>query len=42
MVKNIIRCVLVFAIAALPPTAGCRNFWKRDLIMASVFMALPA
>jgi len=31
MVKNLIRCLLVFAIATLPPTAGCRNFWKREL-----------
>jgi hypothetical protein len=33
---NLIRCGLIAAIVALPPTAGCRGFFKGKIAVASV------
>jgi hypothetical protein len=29
--RTLFRCVVITLIVALPPTAGCRNFWKADV-----------
>lgn len=39
VIVNLIRCALVAAIVALPPTAGCRNWYKATLSVATT--ALP-
>jgi hypothetical protein len=33
--RNLIRCGIAIAIVALPPAAGCRNFWKADTAIAA-------
>lgn len=32
--RNMVRCALVIAVIAIPPTAGCRN-WYRAAFAAS-------
>jgi hypothetical protein len=39
---NLIRCALVAAIVALPPTAGCRGFFKGKIGVAVVSLQLAS